>query len=240
MRIALGAQASPTQNLIAGGAQVSARNEDVATDPYWANVVLLVGNDNAADGSTTFADQSSGAHTITANGNVSYSDLLAPTGMTTSILSDGTGDFLSSASHADWAMGSGDFTWEAYVYANGAYGGDRGIISTNGINLVFYHAVDFLKYYNGDNNIIGAAVGLAAWHHVAVCKGSGSTKMFIDGTQTGSTYADSGNYTQGILQVGAYASTSSWKGNLCSVRMTKGIARYTADFTQPTLPLPIS
>ena len=206
-------------------------------DPYFSSVVLLAGNDNAADGTTTFLDQSETPKTLTANENIQYSTTLFPTGMTSSILLDGTGDFLSSLSHADWAMGAGDFTWEAYVYANGAYGSDRGVISTNGINLIFYHAADFLKYYNGGNNIIGVAVALTTWTHIAICKGAGSTKMFIGGTQTGSTYADSGTYTQGALQVGSYNSGQSWKGNLCSVKMTKGVARYTSTFTPPTLPL---
>src|SRR5262245_35897769 len=54
-------------------------------DPNWASVVLLIGNDNATNGTTTYADQS-GKHTVTAfAGTPTYSNSSPPTGMTTSI-----------------------------------------------------------------------------------------------------------------------------------------------------------
>ena len=57
-------------------------------DPYFANVVLLAGNESGADGTTTFLDQSSYARTLTAVGNAQWDTAQAPTGQTSSILLD--------------------------------------------------------------------------------------------------------------------------------------------------------
>jgi hypothetical protein len=84
-------------------------------DPFFASVVLLAVNDNAADGTTTFIDQSASAKTLTTVGNAQYDTAQAAPGMTSSGLFDGTGDALTALDSDDWSFGSGDFTVEAFV-----------------------------------------------------------------------------------------------------------------------------
>ncbi len=81
----------------------------------------------------------------------------------------------------------------------------------------------------------------STWYHIAVCRASGSTKMFINGTQTGSTYTDANNYgTSAPLGIGTYWSAGSpvttltLNGYIDDLRITKGYARYTSNFTPPT------
>ncbi|MGE3298622.1 MAG: phage tail protein, partial [Porticoccaceae bacterium] len=73
-------------------------------DPYWNNVVALLHMDGT-NGSTTFTDQK--GHTFTATGNAQISTAQSKFGGA-SALFDGTGDLVSSADHADWALGAGD------------------------------------------------------------------------------------------------------------------------------------
>jgi hypothetical protein len=82
------------------------------SDPYFANVTLLCINDSQADASTSFADQSLSAQTITANGDFQYDTAQAPSGLSSSGLADGTGDYLFIASNAGFGFGTADFTLE--------------------------------------------------------------------------------------------------------------------------------
>jgi hypothetical protein len=70
-------------------------------------------------------------------------------------------------------------------------------------------------------------------------------RAFVDGTQIGSTQTTSGiwqsNLTNGIsigrLQDGTY--TKFFPGYMDDFRLTRGVARYTANFTAPTAEFPL-
>ena len=99
-----------------------------------------------------------------------------------------------------------------------------------------------IKYYDGGvDRISSSALSANTWYHVALSRASGSTKLFIDGTQSGSTYTDSNNYgTTAPFVVGTYYSggslvtTNLFNGYVQDVRVTNGLARYTNSFTPPT------
>jgi hypothetical protein len=81
---------------------------------------------------------------------------------------------------------------------------------------------------------------LNSWQHIAVSRVSGSTKLFINGTQSGSTYADSRNHGALPLTIGRDASsgaTTYVKGYMSNIRVIKGTGLYSANFTTPTAPL---
>lgn len=243
MRISGGAQLSPTQNLIANGAQASARNAAAAAgDPYWANVVLLAGNDNAADASTTFVDQSASAKTITAVGNAQYDTAQAPTGMTSSVLFDGIGDALTLASSADFGHGTGDLTieWMQKLSASEGGGGKYFITSAGGALYLYRDDVGQFRFYiAGANRIAGGTTDTSSWHHYALARVSGSTRLFKDGVQVGVTYTDANSYAAMALSISNAAAYTVY-GWMSNIRITKGVGRYSATFTPPTLPLPTS
>ena len=87
-----------------------------------------------------------------------------------------------------------------------------------------------------------ATLGTSKWRHVAVSRASGTTRIFIDGKQDLS-FSDAGNYT-GTINAYNYTigadndGTAPLNGYIDDIRITKGVGRYTEDFTPPTKAFP--
>ena len=84
---------------------------------------------------------------------------------------------------------------------------------------------------------------LNAWHHIAITRQSGSIKMWVDGTQAGSTYSanvlDMGANMQ-LRIMGDHGASGNGSGNLSNVRVVKDVAVYTGAFTPPTSALALT
>jgi hypothetical protein len=69
------------------------------------------------------------------------------------------------------------------------------------------------------------------WYHIALCKSGTSTKLFINGTQDGSTYTDTNTYVNSNCEIGDYAGGGySLNGYADEIRFSNS-ARYTTTFT---------
>lgn len=220
------------------------------TDPSWASVQLLAVNDNAADGTTTFIDQSAAAHTLTAVGNAQYDSAQAPTGMTTTCLGDGTGDRVDSGQSADFRLVTTS-TLEYMIRFNAKGVGMRQITMTHSggkiIGIICSSGGDSSKIelnHFGVAAIIVSATGLLAngvWYHVALTTAAGTTTLWLDGTSVG-TVADpflAQDITVQMMGNSTYTG-SELNGWISNVRLTKGVSRYSGSFTPPTLPMPTS
>jgi hypothetical protein len=67
--------------------------------------------------------------------------------------------------------------------------------------------------------------------------------MFVNGTQVGSTYTDSTNYLSAsrrpVIGINGFNETAApLNGYIDDLRITKGVARYTANFSVPTAAFP--
>jgi len=216
-------------------------------DPYWANVsYLLVGN--GANGTTSnIVDSSSNNIATTIFGNTVISTTQSQFG-SGSVYFDGVRDYLRCATSSGFTFGTGDFTIEFWVYPT-SFGIIRIVYdmrpSVEGYYpcLYFAPAGNIIFYVNSTNVISGSTLATGSWQYITLCKSSGQTKLFLNGNQTGSTYTDSNNYLGGSSRplIGEEAVTGgySFNGYLYDLRITKGVARYTANFTPPTAPLPI-
>jgi len=175
----------------------------------------------------------------------------------TSIKFDGTGDYLQSPDSELVEFGSGDFTIETWVRfaalpSSGAYYTlvSKWDNSTQKAYLFYvYNASGTYQLYftyttNGSTNINPVATitpSINTWYHYAVSRSGANLRMFIDGTQVGSTYNIATDTIFGgtyPLQVGASTGANTLNGYMQDVRVTKGYARYTANFTTPTAPFP--
>jgi hypothetical protein len=169
-----------------------------------------------------------------------------------SIYLDGTGDYLFpySASINLVAFGTGDFTVEGWFYrsASATYQVlfDFRKDSTSDIAPLVYLVSGVPYYYTASNDRItgSSSVSNNTWFHLALSRSGTSTKLFVDGTQVGSTYTDSNNYVgksgrPSIGVEGATVGASPFTGYIQDFRVTKGYARYTANFTPPTTAFPL-
>jgi hypothetical protein len=159
----------------------------------------------------------------------------------------GGGPSISMQSSVNFGYGTGDFTIECWAYITAV--GLQTIWSNLSVGVsaaphLYTLANGTLMYYqSGADRITGLVLNANTWYHIAVCRASGSTKLFVNGTQSGSTYSDSTNYgTSNPMVVGDYGTTltgtSTLTGYIDDLRVTKGFARYTGNFTPPTAALP--
>jgi hypothetical protein len=160
---------------------------------------------------------------------------------TASLALNGTTDYATVASSPDFAFGTGAWTIEMWVYRVGNAGANQILIdlrpSNPSVTTVLYLNTTYVPtlLVSGVNVITGAAaVPLNTWTHIAVAKSGTSTKMFVNGTQSGSTYTDNNNYIQSGLVIGAnFIFGSLFNGYIDDLRIEKGVAKYTANFTAP-------
>jgi hypothetical protein len=93
-----------------------------------------------------------------------------------------------------------------------------------------------LKYIvNGVTLISGTYTPSAGtWAHIAVSRSSGTTRMFVNGVQLGSSITDNNVYRTGIVYIGSTHRNAQYAiGYIDEVRVSK-IARYTSNFTPTT------
>ncbi|NBN87547.1 MAG: LamG domain-containing protein [Proteobacteria bacterium] len=210
-------------------------------DPYFACNSLLLHMDGS-NGSTTFADSSNNAFTVTANGNAQISTTQSKFGGA-SALFDGTGDYLVSATSATAFNLSDDWTIEFWVYPTLADAVERTYVHVNAGGAGGIHIHQNGLVLKVDNGLVadyasGNVLTLNQWQYITVVKKSTLIYVFLGGsllnTRTAQSYASGDR-----CQIGRYSTggtTSDFAGYLDDLRITKGIARYTANFTPPTGP----
>lgn len=244
-------------------ARVGVRGANTAarpTDPNFADVMLLLHMDGT-NGSTTFTDSSSSARTVTVFGNTQISTAQNRFGKASGLF-DGTGDYLRLADNDAWHFGSNNFTIECWVRASNfpGAGQNRGILgqsleSSNRGWVIYIPPTtqDVVAYFWQNDSTFAAAMStsggaltLNTWHHIAAVRDGSSFFLFIDGTlraSASSTVALQNSTAVldiGTLYSGSGTTNSFWNGHIDEVRITKGVARYIANFTPPASPFPDS
>ena len=222
------------------------------SDPYFANVELLALFDGA-DGSTTFTDFSTNAIVPTTAGGPTLTTTYKKFG--TASLTNGTGGVVYTNSELN--LGAGDFTIEGWVYMTTSplsnYGGILSAKLDNGNgNAASLHVNGtYIKFAVGNNVPYferDATYTINTWHHAAISRSGGSLRAFLDGVQVGGTAtSDTTSLVNGMYSCGSYFPDNLNRpgfyltnGYIDSVRVTKGVGRYTANFTPPTEAFPTS
>jgi len=220
-------------------------NYTVPTAPLTAitNTVLLTCQGN------TFKDNSIGNFALTRNGDVavrSFNPFRRNT--STSMYFDGTGDYLSIPVNPAYGFGTGDFTVEYWMNQTATMTGEYAIIETQTTNaFVIYKisasgALSWRGYASANDQTLltHANIVINTWYHIAVSRASGVTKGFVNGVQVFSV-ADTLNYAIPTVVTtvgGRNGGTNGFPGYIEDLRVTKGYARYTANFTPTTTKWP--
>ena len=212
-----------------------------------ANTVFLL-HCNGDDAGTTFVDDVDTNEmprtpkTVTASGNAQISTAQSKF-VGASALFDGTGDRLTVTSTGDFGF-SGDFTLEGWFRIS-SFGSQFFFfdfrLSTDGsvVKPTLYYTNSSggsIRYFvNGSDRIQTTAFASTTntWYHVALCKSGTSTKLFINGTQDGSTYTDTNTYVDSNCAIGDYAGGGYGLNGYADEIRFSNTARYTANFTAP-------
>jgi len=223
---------------------------------YWkfnqsedTNTKLLL-HFNGTDGQTSTLD-SAGKLTATFVGNAQLDTSQKKFGVS-SLLLDGTGDYITLADSTDWHFGSGDFTIDLWVRFND-------LTDNQQFANQYVDANNFWTFYKNTNNGISFYVRQSSvdevlmstgnnlvttnnWYHIAMVRDGANCKIFIDGESKTLTGTDFSTTTLSdlatTLKIGYLASGNEQELNgwVDELRIVKGVAKYTANFTPPTEP----
>ena len=188
----------------------------------------------------TEADELPGK-TVVANGDAQLDTSEKQFG-TASLNLDGTDDYLEISSNSDFGFGTENFTVECWinpsdVIANRIIFDFRAGSNTDLAPVVYISGSGSIRYFlPGGDIIIGPDLLTGQWYHIALVKENSNTKLYVNGTQVGSTYVDTNDYgTTKPLTIGArYDGAFFPPGYIDELRISKGVARYTANFGVPT------
>lgn len=239
------------------GAQVT--SVTVGPDPDVESNVLLLRFDGA-DGSTSTEDLSPLAHEVEFRGTSAISTTQSKFGGS----SLKCGGSFSNSVFVEWntqdtLLGGEDFTIECWTYLTptditnlftnvcllGNYISTIGSVWNLRLNQTALHfqclQPGFTNFYFG----VGSPSWQAnQWYHIRVTRNGNNLRAFVDGVQIGATEAMTGamptiapTSPMMLLSIGAVNSsgfTYPHNGYIDDVRITKGLARSTVDFTPPT------
>jgi hypothetical protein len=237
----------------------------VVTDPYWANVSMLLHGDgvNAAK-NNTFLDGSTNNFTVTRNGNTtqgSFNPFVStyPYDVATNGGSgyfDGAGDNLTVPANAALNLGTNDFTIECwinttsisateYIVGQGNSSVDDRAYQISVTSAGAVSATLFSAAAVGTSvSTSGGVIAINTWYHIALVSNSDVARLYVGGVQRGAVDVSSLTINPstslfGLGSLGAYAAGQTFNGYISNFRLINGTCLYPSGttFTPPTAPL---
>ena len=203
-------------------------------DANYADMALLLHCDGAND-STTFTDSSAAEKTVAISGSVAISTTQSKFGGESALFSGG---YLEAPSSADFGFGSGDYTLEAEVYVPSAAdymavfdnrGGGQGVaayVGSSGRAVTIVNNTSIL--------LETGTAPLNQWWHLAVVRLSSIITAYVDGIAVGSVPDARTLAASAAMRIGNNTlANQPFIGYMDEIRITKGKARYTENFTPP-------
>jgi hypothetical protein len=226
--------ALPILNTDGGGkvARVGVRTDSSASSLVLALPLVGIKNDfsNAVNSGTS-------NKAITANGNAAASSAQSNF-YGGSFYFDGTGDYLSIPSSADFGFGTGDFTLECWFYTS-SFSASQTIIDARSGRVaepwLFGISSDgYTRSYDGTDRV-GSTSKFAtnSWNHIAWTRSGDVNRMFANGVldQTWTVSSDYGSSKS--LYVGNLKGLDGelFTGYIQDLKIYKGVAKYTGGTT---------
>ena len=185
-------------------------------------------------------DASGDPYILTKSGNATASNTYRQFTTSSAVYFDGTGDYLDVPASPTLAHGTGSFTIEFWMYATSIVGTQNIYDTRNAsggftVNMVS-GVVGFYGEVAGMYLLQSSALSADTWYHVAIVRNVNAMALYIDGTSV-ATATNSSDFTNTTNTIGARYSqdTQYYSGYLQDLRVSKGLARYTSNFTPPTV-----
>lgn len=246
----VGAEYPATGYVAIGGSEICGYVHTGGGTDTDAFTKLLLHMDHPSNGATFVADASPAAHGYGSVNGAGHTDTAQKEFGLSSLALLSAGSYVTFAHHADWEFGAGDFTiewWERRAAAGAsqpalARDGSTTFIAwliwSDATNVLF-HASSNGVSWDVANGVSFGAMQTGVWHHFAVTRSGTTFRLFRDGVQTNTFTSSASLWGSGApFSIGRAQNTNYYNGYLDEVRISKGIARWTANFTPPAAPYP--
>jgi len=212
----------------------------------FANNVLLIHADGTNNGNNhAFIDSSNNNFTITRGNNATQGSFSPFSQTGWSAYFDGSGDTLTVSSYTATNVGTGNFTFEVWIYPTSF--ADYNIIfdtradaTANPLTFGLDITTGYPYYYTGTTYAGNAGPALNRWSHIAFTRSGTTVNIWVNGVSVLSR-TDSSNLTgtsTGTIRLGATIhNIAHFVGYISNFRVLKGTALYTSSFAPPTSPL---
>ena len=238
------------------GSAVTSDGQAVPGDEHYNSVSLYLPCDGA-NGSVTVTDKSSLTKAVATIGSVTISTAQSKFGGASALFSGSTATLICASDPA-FDLGTGDFTLEAWYFAISAPTGYLTVLEVQyptdkhvtirfgdaGFGNKLQVAVDSSSLATVWSCGLTTSSFVGAWSHIAFTRQSGVCRLFVNGQiQNLNNGVNPSTYPYASFTDNtSVAPNQSVKigtgiaGYLDDIRITKGVARYTANFTPPTAP----
>jgi len=167
-----------------------------------------------------------------------------------SLLLNGSNQYVTVPDNADWNFGAGNFTIDFWVYLN-SIAGTQYIVSRGApasaatMSVAIFYAsnvIGAVAYVGAGGFVAGNdnALVISTWNHIAMVRNGATLTLYVNGIAQATT----GNIGVSSVNNPAYAMMLGGRDDgqfdtnayIDEFRISKGIARWTANFTPPTRP----
>ena len=205
-------------------------------DPYVSGVNLLF------DGES-LVDKSAKTQSFTNNSSVTVSTTQKKFGNSSLYFSGRTADggsnsYLSFAANSDFGFGSGDWTVETWFYKTTPLASldvlfdNRVGAGTNVSGVALYVQAGVVKTGNNAERLAGATIATGVWNHLMISRSGNNIYLGVNGTVVSAAFSTT-LHSAPQLYIGNSVVSEYAGGYMDDYRVTKGFARYTANYTVP-------
>lgn len=235
------------------GSKVNFIKTNKEEDPYFDNISLLL-HMNGSNNSQIFKDSSLNNLPVNVYGGARISTDIKKLGSGSGRFERSAFSFLTIDSPTAFNFGTGDFTIEMWFLNIGAvlpgyphfqFDFTNQMLGGRYLYMGIFENFLVVRYYGNEQRQIvlgqyGHNLEYNEWAHVAICRQNGVLKIFRNGILI-DYVNDNFNYNQTFIVIGSNqdglynpnSTSSKMNGYIDEFCITKGVARYTANFTPP-------
>lgn len=214
---------------------------------------LLTAGTTPGDLNTGFDEVTQSTHSVTVENIFAdeFDEITLPGGAPSggSVLLNGTSQYLTTAGSGDFQFGTGDFTIEGWFYSTSS-SFQRLWCFPDGDNVEIMGGQVY--YWKGSGSPIGSGANtffLNRWMHIALVKNSGVATVYVNGVSMIVDNTPYNSATSRSLAIGGEIDNSIggqdptagtldgyFTGNITNIRVVKGLAVYTGNFSTRIAP----
>jgi hypothetical protein len=201
---------------------------------------------DGADASTTFTDETGKTWSPVGTAQIDTAQKEFGSG---SGLLDGNSDYITTPDNADFTFGSGNFTLDFWVMFGSVVQADQ-VFYSHGITAAPGYSDMIMQFNDSSSHKIRMLINLGTgwdlefsgaktdwatgtWYHIALVRNGSDFAVYVDGTKdgTGGTSAGTLRTPDTVVYVGCNRGGQFFNGWLDEYRISKGVARWTGNFT---------